>query len=241
MDCGEGYDRDELNLAGQQEALVRAVQATGTPLVVVLIQGRAHSIEWLAENVPAILCAWYPGQNGGTAIAETLFGDSNPAGRLPVSIPRTAANLPVYYNKKKMALRGYVFNDGSPRYPFGFGLSYSTFAYGELRLSAAAIRSGSSCVVSVEVTNTGILDGDEVVQLYICDIFCSRTRPEKELKAFRRVRIAAGATQIVSFEINEALLAYHTADMSYTTEPGTFRIMVGPDSQRTQEAQIELM
>ena len=240
MDCGEGYDRDELNLSGQQEALVRAVQATGTPVVVVLIQGRAHSIEWLAENVPAILCAWYPGQNGGTAIAETLFGDSNPAGRLPVSIPRSAANLPVYYNKKKMALRGYVFNDGSPRYPFGFGLSYSTFAYGELRLSATAIRPGGNCVASVEVTNTGTRDGDEVVQLYLCDIFCSRTRPEKELKAFRRVRIAAGATQTVSFEINEELLACHTADMSYAAEPGTFRIMVGPDSQRTQEARLEL-
>ena len=239
MDCGEGYDRDELELSGQQLRLIQAIHATGTPVVVVLIQGRAHSMEWIAENVPAILCAWYPGQRGGEAITEILFGKRNPAGRLPLSIPKLAASLPVYYNKKKLATRGYLYSDGQPRYPFGFGLSYARFAYSELVLSSRIMRPGESVRISVSVTNTGTVSGDEVVQLYLCDEVSSRTRPDKELKAFQRITIAPGEVRNMEFVISEETLAYQLSQKCRGVEPGSFRIMIGPDSQNLQEVQLE--
>jgi beta-glucosidase len=241
MDCGEGYDRDELDLSGRQLDLLKAVQATGTPVVVVLIQGRAHSMEWIAEHIPAVLCAWYPGQLGGEAVAETLFGKRNPAGRLPVSIPRRAAGLPVYYNRKKLGNRGYLCSDGQARYPFGFGLSYTRFEYGEIQLDRPALRPGERARVSVEVANAGARAGDEVVQLYLRDDCATRTRPDKELKAFRRLTLAPGQKQSVEFEITEELLAYHVSETERRAEPGTFRILVGPDSRNLREVVLELL
>jgi len=241
MDCGEGYDRDELGLAGQQVHLLREIVATGTPVVVVLIQGRPHCIEWIAENVPAILCAWYPGQQGGAAIAETLFGKRNPAGRLPISIPKRAAALPVCYNRKKLALRGYVFNDGKPRYAFGHGLSYSRFSYGRIELGRPRLRAGETALVRIPVTNCSGRDGEEVVQLYIRDECGTRTRPDLELKAFQRVRIAAGQTREVEFEISEDLLAYYRSNERREAEPGMFQILIGPNSEDLQMQRLEFV
>jgi len=241
MDCGEGFDRDDLELSGQQLRLVQAIHATGTPVVVVLIQGRPHAIEWIAENVPAILCAWYPGQRGGEAIADILFGKRNPSGRLPVSIPKSAASLPVYYNKKKLATRGYLDSDGQPRYPFGYGLSYARFTYGEIILGSSTMHSGESVRVSVRVTNVGAVSGDEVVQMYLRDDVSTRTRPDRELKGFQRITLAQGESRNVEFEISEETLSYHISETRRAAESGSFRIMIGPDSQTLQEVKLEFL
>lgn len=224
-------DRPSLELIGRQEELVRAMLATGKPVIAVLFNGRPLAIRSLAQNVPAILECWYLGQESGRAVADVLFGDFNPGGKLPITIPRSAGHLPAYYNYKPMARRGYLFDDISPLYAFGFGLSYTTFAIGEPRLAKSTIGPDGTARVSVDVTNTGARQGTEVVQMYIRDRVSSVTRPVKELKGFRRISLEAGETRAVTFEITPELLAFYNLEMKYAVEPGEFEIMVGNSSR----------
>lgn len=236
MDCGEGVDVADLELGGAQVKLAQAVIATGTPTVIVLIQGRPHSIPWLAENAKAILCAWYPGPEGGRAVAEALFGKINPGGRLPITVPRSSAELPVYYNRKDTG-REILYHDTSGvLYPFGYGLSYTTFAYSDLTLSPGGlsvrqVQEGGTIRVEVTVRNTGERAGDEVVQLYIKDHEASITRRVKELKGFARVRLEPGESRRVGFELGREDLAIWNPGMALVVEPGNITIMVGGDSQ----------
>jgi beta-glucosidase len=225
-------DRADLELVGQQNDLVKAVVATGTPTVVVLIHGRPLAVNDIAETVPAILDGWYLGQETGTAVARVLFGEVNPGGKLPVTIPRSVGQLPLFYNHKPTARRGYLFSSTEPLWPFGFGMSYTSFSLNDLRLSAAQIKATESTQVSVVVENTGSCTGDEVVQLYIRDSFSSVTRPIKELKAFKRVTLDPGEEQKVSFTVGPKQLRFYDRLMNRVVEPGEFEIMVGTSSDR---------
>jgi beta-glucosidase len=224
-------DRPSLDLVGRQEELVRAMLATGKPVVVFLFNGRPLSINMLSREVPVIFECWYLGQETGHAVAEVLFGDCNPGGKLPITIPRSAGHLPAFYNHKPTARRGYLFDDVSPLYPFGFGLSYTTFTIDNVRLDKTKIRNGASARVSADVTNTGDRAGSETVQMYIRDVFSSATRPVKELKGFRRVVLEPGEKRTVTFDITPELLAFYDANMKYTVEPGDFEIMIGSSSR----------
>ena len=237
---GEGYDVSTLELTGLQKELVQKVHATGTPTVVVLINGRALAINWIDEHVPAIVEAWNPGEKGGTAVADILFGDVNPSGKLPVTFPRHAGQLPVYYNHKPS--KSYWLNEGwgnsyadleesTPLYEFGHGMSYTTFEYGNLTLSQDAIGKYGSTVVSCEVKNTGKMAGAETVQLYIHDKISSVVRPVKELKGFRKIDLQPGETKAVSFELGYRELKMLDADLDWVVEPGAFEIMIGASSE----------
>ena len=174
---------------------------------------------------------WYLGQETGRAVAEVLFGDINPGGKLPITVPRSVGHLPAYYNYKPAARRGYLFDEISPLYAFGYGLSYTTFKFGEPRLAKKIIRRNESTTVRVDVTNTGTVAGDEVVQIYIRDKVSSVTRPVKELKGFKRITLAPGQTQTVSLSITSEHLAFYNIDMKYVVEPGEFEVMVGSSSR----------
>jgi beta-glucosidase len=224
-------DRPSLDLIGRQEELVRAMLSTGKPVVVFLFNGRPLSINSLSREVPVIFECWYLGQETGHAVAEVLFGDSNPGGKLPITIPRSAGHLPAFYNYKPTARRGYLFDDVTPLYPFGFGLSYTTFTIDNLHLDRKKIKLGASARVSADVTNTGARSGSETVQMYIRDVFSSATRPVKELKGFRRVVLTPGEQRTVTFDITPELLKFYDANMKYTVEPGDFEIMVGNSSR----------
>jgi beta-glucosidase len=217
-------------LLGNQDDLVKAMLATHKPVVVLLIHGRTNSINYIAENVPAILDGWYLGQEGGTAAAEVLFGDYNPAGRLPITVPRSVGQLPDYYYQKPSAKREYLDNSTQPLFPFGWGLSYSTFKYGNLRLAPDTIGPEGTTHVSVDVTNTGSVRGDEVVQLYIRDEISSVTRPVKELRGFRRISLDPGQTKTVEFPLGFEELSFLNREMRRVVEPGTFKIMAGGNS-----------
>jgi beta-glucosidase len=234
-------DRADLRLVGQQEDLVRALVATGKPTVMVLINGRPPAIPELAAEVPAILEGWYLGQEGGTAVAEVLFGDVNPGGRLPVSFPRSVGQLPIYYNQKPTAHRGYLFDSKEPLFPFGHGLSYTTFTYGAPIVSQAQIAPDGRTKVSVEVTNTGARVGDEVVQLYIRAEVSRATRPVKELKGFQRITLAAGEKKTVTFELGPEELSYHGLEMKRVVEPGRFQVMAGGSSAKVKSATLEVV
>src|SRR6184192_3464311 len=234
-------DRADLGLPGQQEELVRAVLATGTRTVLVLIHGRPLSIPALVDRVPAILDGWYLGQETGTAVAEALFGDINPGGKLPVTVARHVGQLPVFYNYKPSGRRGYLFDTTRPLFPFGYGLSYTRFAYANLRVMPARIGTHEPTAVSVDVTNTGTRAGDEVVQLYIRDAVSMATRPVKELRGFRRVPLQPGETRTVTFEIGPEQLAYHGPDMKRVVEPGQFEVMVGGNSVDVQSAALDVI
>ena len=223
-------DRDDLNLLGRQDELVRQLLATGKPIAVVLLHGRPNSINFMAENAPAILDGWYLGQEGGTALADVVFGDHNPAGRLPITVPRSVGQLPDYYYSKPTAKRGYLFSDKSPLFPFGFGLSYTTFSYTHLRVTPAAIPASGTVTVQVDVTNTGKRAGDEVVQVYIRDEVSSVTRPVKELRGFERISLQPGELKTVSFQLGPEALQFYNRDMKRVVEPGRFTVMVGPNS-----------
>ena len=224
-------DRANLNLIGRQEELVKAMVATGKPVIVFLFNGRPLSINFLNDNVPVIYECWYLGQETGHAVANVLFGDYNPGGKLPISFPRSVGHLPVFYNYKPSARRGYLFDDVSPLYAFGYGLSYTTFAMKNLRLANKSIRRNGSTRVLVDITNTGKREGTEVVQLYIRDCVSSVTRPIKELKGFRKVHLQSGETTTVAFDITPDHLAFYDVDMKYVVEPGEFEIMVGNSSR----------
>ena len=224
-------DRASLDLVGQQDELIDAIAATGKPIVALLFSGRPASVRNLAEKAAAILQLWYLGQESGRAVAEVLFGDVNPGGRLPITIPRSVGHVPAYYNHKPSARRGYLFDSIAPLFPFGFGLSYTTFAYSHLRLERSEIGMGESGRAFIDVTNTGTVHGDEVVQLYIRDVVSSVTRPVKELKGFQRISLAPGQTCTVAFDITPEQLAFYDIDMVFRVEPGEFRLMVGSSSR----------
>jgi len=233
-------DRTDLRLVGQQEELVRAVLETKTPTVVVLVNGRPPAIPDLAEKAPAILECWYLGQEGGTALAEVLFGDVNPSGKLPATFPRSVGQIPIYYNHKPTAHRGYVFDSNKPLFAFGHGLSYTTFAYAAPTVSPATIAPDGTATVSVEVSNTGTRAGDEVVQLYVRAEVSRATRPVMELKGFRRVTLKPGEKQTVTFELGPEYLSYHGPDMKRVVEPGKFRVMVGGSSAEVKAVGLEV-
>jgi beta-glucosidase len=227
-------DRASLDLIGRQEDLVKAMLATGKPVVVLLYHGRPNSIDYLVENVPVIFECWYLGQENGHAVADVLFGDVNPSGKLPITVPRSAGHLPAFYNYKPSARRGYLFDDVSPLYAFGYGLGYTTFAIDNVRLDKKTIRANGSTRVMADVTNTGKREGAEVVQMYVRDIVSSVTRPVKELKGFRKVTLRPGEKKTLSFDITPDLLAFYDVNMKYVVEPGEFFIMVG-NSSRDQD------
>jgi len=223
-------DRASLELVGLQDELVDAVVATGKPTVALLFNGRPLSIRHLTEKVPAIFECWYLGQETGRAVAEVLFGEVNPSGKLPITIPRSVGHVPAFYNYKPSARRGYLFDDVAPLYPFGHGLSYTRFKYSPPRLQKQQIPMGYSTHVTVDVTNEGDRAGDEVVQLYIRDRVSSVTRPVKELKGFARITLAPGETKTLTLQITPDRLAFWNLDMQFAVEPGEFDIMVGPNS-----------
>jgi len=224
-------DRTSLELTGQQQELVTAMLSTGKPVIVFLFNGSPLSIQYLHENVPAIFECWYPGQEGGHALADILFGDYNPNGKLPITIPRSAGHIPAFYNHKPSARRGYIFDDVSPLYPFGFGLSYTSFSFKNVRLAKKKIRRDESTQVFVDVKNTGKRAGAEVVQLYVRDLVSSVTRPVKELKAFQKILLSPGETKTVALEITPESLAFYDIRLKCVVEPGEFEIMVGNSSR----------
>jgi beta-glucosidase len=223
-------DRDNLDLLGNQDDLVKAILATGKPTIVFLQHGRPNSINYIAEHVPAILDGWYLGQEGGAAIADVFFGDYNPAGRLPITVPRSAGQLPDYYYQKPSAKREYLGSTVLPLFPFGWGLSYSTFKYSNLRATPDSIGPQGRTTVSAEVVNSGAVRGDEVVQLYIRDEVSSVTRPIKELRGFRRITLNPGEAKTVEFSLGPDELSFLNRDMHRVVEPGAFTIMVGGNS-----------
>ena len=225
-------DVTNLDLVGRQNELVAAMLATGKPVVALLFNGRPLSATFVSENVPAILECWYLGQETGRAVADVLFGDFNPGGKLPITVPRSAGHLPAFYNHKPSARRGYLFDDVSPLYAFGFGLSYTTFRLTDVRLERPVIGRSESTRVTATVTNTGQRAGTEVVQMYIRDRVSSVTRPVRELKGFVKVWLDAGATTTVSLDITPESLAFYDIDMNNVVEPGEFEIMVGTSSRR---------
>jgi beta-glucosidase len=223
-------DRSGLELPGNQDDLVKAMLALRKPIVVFLIHGRPNAINYIAEKVPAILEGWYLGQETGTAVADVLFGDYNPGGKLPVSVPRSAGQLPIYYYQKPSARLPYMDATPAPLFPFGWGLSYSTFKYANVSVSPNAIGPEGKAKVLVDVTNTSSVRGEEVVQLYIRDEVSTVTRPVKELRGFRRLSIDPGKTERVEFILGPDELSFLDRDMRRVVEPGTFKIMVGGNS-----------
>jgi beta-glucosidase len=236
---GEGYDVASLDLTGVQEDLIKAVVETGTPTVVVLINGRPLSIRWTAAHAPAILEAWEPGERGGEAIAEVLFGDINPGGHLPITIPRHVGQLPAYYNFKPSKAywikegwgERYVDMPATPLYPFGYGLSYTQFEYSNLRIEPPESGPAGTVRVSVDVKNIGARAGDEVVQLYIHDVVGTVSTPVKQLRGFQRVSLQPGESKTVDFALGPEDLALLNRDMHWVVEPGDFEMMVGSSSE----------
>jgi len=231
-------DRASLDLVGQQEALAKAVLALKKPTVVILLNGRPLSVNYLAEHAPALLEGWYLGQETGHAVADVLFGKTNPGGKLPVTIPRSVGQLPVFYNHKPTARRGYLFDTTKPLYPFGFGLSYTSFDISAPRVLTPSIAANQPARIAVDVANTGSRAGDEVVQLYIHDDEASVTRPVIELKRFERVTLQPGEKRTITFELTPDDLALWNPEMKKVVEPGTFSIYAGPNSVDLKSAKL---
>ncbi len=231
-------DRSSLDLVGEQNELFAALKSLGKPIVAVLVNGRPPSYPAVAEGANAILETWYAGEQQGPAIADALFGKVNPGGKLPVTVARDVGQVPVFYNYKPSARRGYLFSEVTPLYPFGHGLSYTSFSYGTPTLSAAAIRPGAGVTVTVPVTNTGKLAGDEVVQVYLRDDVSTVTRPVKELVGFQRVTLKPGETRQVAIAIRPDAFGLWDRDMKFVTEPGTFTIMAGGGSAAVKEVKL---
>ncbi len=246
---GEAYSRASIDIPGVQDELIKAVAKTGKPVVVLLMNGRPLTINWVVANISAILDTWLLGTEAGNAISDVLFGEYNPSGKLPVSFPYAVGQIPVYYNHKNTGrprlddskfVSRYIDIPNEPLYPFGFGLSYTTFAYSDLTLSSKQISMKDSLSVSVEVKNTGKYDGEEVVQLYVRDLVGSITRPVKELKGFKKIMIKAGESKQISFTLKPSDLAFYTRDMTFKAEPGDFRVFVGTNSAECKEAEFTL-
>jgi beta-glucosidase len=237
---GEGFDRSNLDLPGNQEALLEAVVATGKPAVLILENGRPLTIGWAKQHAPAILEAWYPGEFGGQAIAETLFGDLNPSGHLTITFPKSTGQLPVYYSSDPSRTHKYVDDDGKPLFPFGWGLSYTTFRYDQLIADASGQSAGGKVHVTVNVTNTGSRDGEDVAQLYLRRNFSSVETPERELKGFSRVRLKAGETKTVAFELSSRDLQIWNAEHRWVVEPGQYTLFAGDSSEAELKTTFEI-
>lgn len=238
MDCGEGIDRMTLQLSGVQLEMAQEIHKLGKRMIVVYINGRPIAEPWIDNHADAILEAWYPGQEGGHAIADILFGDVNPSGKLTLSIPKDVGQLPVYYNGKRSRGKRYLEEDSQPRYPFGYGLSYTEFSYSDIQLSSDVIGIGETAVVTVNVTNSGTREGSEVVQLYVSDVASKYTRPACELKGFRKISLKAGEKRKIEFTIGAEQLQYVGQDYKQVVEPGLFRIMVGRHVNDTLSADL---
>lgn len=229
--CGENRDRMDITLWGKQNYLVESIHKTGVPTIVILINGRPLATEWISENIPAIIEAWEPGSMGGKAVAEILFGKVNPSGKLPITIPRHVGQISTVYNHKpSQFLHPYIDGNKTPLYPFGYGLSYTSFNYDHLKVNKTDYNAGEEIEVTVNVSNTGEREGEEVVQLYIRDDFSNTTRPIKELKRFQRIFLDKRESKVVSFTLNKEDLSYYNHKAEYVLEPGSFTIMVGSSS-----------
>ncbi|MDC2666205.1 glycoside hydrolase family 3 N-terminal domain-containing protein, partial [Bacteroides ovatus] len=227
MECGEGFDRASLSLLGRQQELLESLQKTGKPLIVVYIEGRPLEKNWASEYADALLTAYYPGQEGGNAIADVLFGDYNPSGRLPISVPRSVGQIPVYYNKKAPRNHDYVEVSSSPLYSFGYGMSYTTFEYSALQV----VQKSARCFeVSFKVKNTGKYDGEEVAQLYMRDEYASVVQPMKQLKHFERFYLSKGEEKLIVFTLAEEDLSIINQALEQIVESGTFQVMIGSSS-----------
>jgi beta-glucosidase len=237
---GEGFDRSNLDLPDGQEALLEAISETGRPTVLVLENGRPLTIPWARQHVPAILEAWYPGEFGGKAISETLFGLNNPAGRLTITFPRSVGQIPDFYNYDPSSTHKYVDDDGKPLFPFGFGLSYTSFRYEDLSIESPAPGTGSDVVVKVKVTNTGDREGDEVAQLYVRQNVSSVETPARALKGFSRIHLKPSESMTVIFRVPQDQLAIWNADGKWTVEPGTYTVWAGGSSEASLSAPFQL-
>lgn len=237
---GESFDRSKLDLPGDQEQLLEAVTSVGKPVVLVLENGRPLTIGWAKQHVPAILEAWYPGEFGGKAIAETLFGDNNPAGRLTITFPESVGQLPMFYNSDPSRMYKYVDNDGKPLFPFGFGLSYTTFRYDHLKAQAPVAGSHDDVTVMVDVTNTGEREGDEVAQLYLRQDVSSVETPSRSLKGFERIHLKPQETKSVSFRIPQSQLAVWNVEKKWAVEPGSYTVWAGGSSEASLNGQFVL-
>ena len=242
--CGEGYDRAELTPPGIQPELIQAIYKTGKPIVLIMVHGRAYSIKWEKEHIPAILDAWYPGEEGGNAVARILFGEVVPSGRLTVSVPQSVGHVPVFYNYKPSGRgdyhqpgtpekpgRDYVFSSTDPLFPFGYGLSYTQFEYSDLRIDKKELKAADTLRLSVKIKNTGAVTGKEVVQVYINDKISSVTTPVKVLKGFKKTEINPNEIAKLSFLIPCRELGLWDKNMNYLVEPGEFEIMIGASAE----------
>jgi len=248
---GEAASRTNIEIPETQRDLIKALLKTGKPVVLVLFTGRPLALKWEEENVPAILNVWFGGSEAGDAIADVLFGDVNPSGKLSITFPQNVGQVPIYYAHKntgrplngewfKKFLSNYLDVSNEPLYPFGYGLSYTEFSYGALELSAIEITSADSLRVSIDVTNKGTRDGSEVVQLYIRDLVGSVTRPVKELKGFQKISLKAGETRTVSFTIGTKDLSFYNSDLKFVAEPGEFHVFAGGNSRDVKQAAFTL-
>lgn len=229
--CGENRDRMDIILWGRQSHLVESIQKTGVPTIVVLVNGRPLATEWIAENIPAIIEAWEPGSMGGKAVAEILFGKVNPSGKLPITIPRHVGQISTVYNHKpSQFLHPFIDGDKTPLYSFGYGLSYTSFKYSHLKVDKADYNPDENVVITVDVSNIGTVDGEEVVQLYLRDDFSCAARPVKELKRFQRIHLKKGENRTLSFTLNKDDLSYYNHKAEYVLESGSFSVMVGGSS-----------
>ena len=247
---GEGRSRTNLDLPGVQQELLEEIYKMNPNIVLVLNNGRPLALPWAAEHIPAIVEAWHLGTQTGNAVAQVLYGDYNPSGKLPMSFPRNVGQVPIYYNNyntgrpvnsdKNVFWSHYTDVEKTPLFPFGFGLSYTTFDYKKLKINKASFAKGEPVVVSVDITNSGNYDGKEVVQLYIQDVAASLARPVKELKGFELIALKKGETKTVTFTLTEKELGFYDNAGKYLVEAGTFKLMVGGSSDKGLEGQFEL-
>jgi len=221
-----------------QDELVKQLVATGKPIVAIIFGGRPLSFNYVAKNVPAILQAYYLGQETGTALANILFGKVNPSGKLSVTIPKSVGELPVYYDRQPSRMRSYINEDNKPLFPFGYGMSYTTYSYGKPVLSKSVMDKSESITLTIPVTNTGRIDGDEIIELYIRDMVSSGSRPVMELKDFTKIHLKKGETKEVKFTITPEKLMFYNFNLQKVLENGDFKVMVGPDSQNVQTMQF---
>lgn len=240
---GESVSRTDLEMPDAQKDLLEALAATGKPVVLLLFSGRPVILNWESENIPAILNVWQGGSEAADAIADVVFGEVNPSGKLTTTFPRSVGQIPLYYNHMNTGRpiagndyfvqyrSNYLDQSNEPLYPFGYGLSYTSFSYGDLALSSDTLPHGGTITASVTVSNTGDRDGIEIVQLYIHDKMASITRPVKELKKYQRITLKKGESRNVEFILSDNDLKFYNADLDYVFEPGEFEIMIGPDSK----------
>jgi len=248
---GEAKSRSNIRLPGMQEDLVKAIYATGKPIVVLINAGRPLIFNWTADHIPAILYTWWLGTEAGDAISDVLFGDYNPSAKLPISFPRTEGQIPIYYNYFKTGRpatsdsdrfyrSAYIDLSIYPRFPFGYGLSYTSFDYGDITLSNTTMKANQSIRATVTLKNTGNYDGEETVQFYVQDIVGSVVRPVKELKGFQKVFLTKGESKQVSFTIDVNKLKFYSSALEYIYEPGDFKVYIGSNSQDVKEASFKL-